>query len=208
MNNVWIVLTHCSNTHLQGFDELKEELSENYSVQVKQKWLPAYSAYNEIWLDIFINSPIADFLMGAVAGGFVWDVTKAGGKILLSKLWEAVRRFTEKNNNEQSIEQLNFKFDDITIKINGISDADIVLVSRLFQQLAKHLPRLKAKGINGITKIIIPVEEYEDDGRILYKESGYDYLDRETTPEIWKIESEYGLDSFFYKVENEEIVTF
>lgn len=207
MNNVWIVLTHCNNTHLQGFGELKEELSENYVVQVRKKWLPAYSVYNEIWLDIFINCPLVDFLMGAVAGGFVWDVTKASGKIVLGKLWEAIMKFAEKNNNEQSFEQFNFKFDDITIEINGISDADILLVSRLFQNIAKHLPRLKAKGVDGITKIIIPIEEYEDKGKILYKRTGYDYLDRETATEIWMIVSEYGLDSFYYKVDKEEIIS-
>lgn len=206
MDNVWIVITHCSNTSLKGFDELKEELGKSYTVQVRKKWLPAYSAYNEIWLDIFINNPLADFLMGAVAGGFVWDVTKASGKILLSKLWDAIIMFSENNNNEPSYERLNFKFDDITIEINGISDANIALVSRLFQNIAKHLPRLKVKGVKGITKIIVPIEEYEDDGKTIYKESGYDYLDRDTAPEIWKIVSEYGLEHFVYKVKEEEIV--
>lgn len=206
MDNVWIVITHCSNTSLKGFDELKEELGQSYTVQVRKKWLPAYSAYNEIWLDVFVNSPLTDFLMGAVAGGFIWDVTKVGGKILLRKLWDAIISFSEKNDNEQSFEQLNFIFDDITIEINGISNADIVLVSRLFQNIAKHLPRLKAKGVNGITKIIVPIEEYEDDGKTIYKESGYDYFDRDTAPEIWKIVSEYGLEHFVYKVKEEEIV--
>lgn len=206
MDNVWIVITHCSNTSLKGFDELKEELGQSYTVQVRKKWLPAYSAYNEIWLDVFVNSPLTDFLKGAVAGGFIWDVTKVGGKILLRKLWDAIISFSKKNDNEQSFEQLNFKFDDITIEINGISNADIVLVSRLFQNIAKHLPRLKAKGVNGITKIIVPIEEYEDDGKTIYKESGYDYFDRDTAPEIWKIVSEYGLEHFVYKVKEEEIV--
>lgn len=208
MNNVWIVLTHCSGTSLKGFDKLKEELGKSYTIQVRKKWLPAYSAYNEVWLDIFVNISLADFLMGAVAGGIVWDVTKAGGKILLSKLWKAIIKFSEKNNNEQSFEQLNFKFDDITIEINGIYDADIVLVNRLFQSIAKHLPLLKARGVNGITKIIVPIEEYEDDGKTQYKESVYDFFDRGKTPEIWMIESEYGLDRFVYKVEEKEIVNF
>lgn len=206
MNNVWIVLTYCSNTHLQGLDELKKELSEYYNVQSRKEWLPAYSEYNEIWLDVFINNPISDFLIYAAAGGFVWDVTKAGVKILLGKLWEALTKFTEKNNNEQSIERLNFMFDDITIVINGITDADISLVGRLFQNLAKHLPLLKAKGIKGIKSIIVPVEEYVVNGKKEYKESGYDYLDRETTPEIWMIVSEYGLNRFVYILEKELIV--
>ncbi len=204
--NIWIVITHCCNTPLKGFDKLKEELEKNYSIQVKKKWLPAYSNYNEIWLDILINSPLAEFLIGTVVSGLIWDVTKTGGKIMLNKFWDSIIKFSEENNNEQCFEQLNFKFDDITVEINGITNADIVLVSRLFQNIAKHLPSLKAKGIHGITKITVPIEEYEDEGKTQYKESSYEYLDRATAPEIWIIVAEFGLQCYVYKVKDEKII--
>lgn len=34
MDNVWIVITHCSNTSLKGFDELKEELGKSYTLKI------------------------------------------------------------------------------------------------------------------------------------------------------------------------------
>lgn len=151
---------------------------------------------------------MADFLLGAVVGGFVWDVIKAGGKILLNKIWEAIKKFIEKNNNEQDIIQVNFMFDDITIEINGIANGDIALLSQIFQSLAKHIPRLNAKGINAITKIIMPIIEYEEEGIIKHSKSSYEFLDRKTNPEIWMVIYDYDLNCIVYKVETEEIKSF
>lgn len=206
MNNVWINLTYCSNTRLQGFEELKSELSENYIVQVRKEWLPAYSEYNEIWLDILINSSFADYMLNIIVGGIVWDVTKSTGHFILKKLWNAIASFTKKNNNEQSIERISFQFDDVTIVLNGVSQANEDLVNQLFRKISEHLPILKTKGIDDITQIIIPVEEYEDENGPQYRESSYDYLNENESPEVWKIVSDYGLTHLFYKPDKEEII--
>ncbi len=73
--------------------------------------------------------------------------------------------------------------------------------------IVQMLPTSIEKRIKERNKlIIVPIEEYEDDRKTIYKESSYDYLDRDTALEIGKMVSEYGLDHFVYIAKEEEFV--
>ena len=75
MNDLFISIEY-NNREFDNIDSFKRNLEEQYHCQVRPKWIPAASEGAEFWMDIFINSGIAEFLKNIIIPGILWDVIK------------------------------------------------------------------------------------------------------------------------------------
>ena len=201
--NIWVNITFNAYDQLQGKDEFLATLKqEGIVVQERKKWYPAYCSGQEVEvLQMLINSPFFSFAVGAIAGGAFWDTIK----YVIKKLFEALSRLKEQNQ-DFSVESLQFEFDDITIKIRDLRDVDYAYLQDTFFNMGEHIEYLNQQKVNDIREISLPYVKKGDD----FEENRIGYeTPLEFTKEVdyyWKIEYGDGCMACYYNSKDKVII--
>lgn len=200
---IWVNITFNAYDQMAGKDEFLATLKqEGVVVQERKKWYPAYCTGQEIGLVcILINSPILKFLVGAAAGGMVWDMAKE----YIPKLFDSLSKL-RLQNQDFSVNCLRFEFDDITIKIRSLHDVDYAYLQDTFFNMGEHIKYLNNHEINDIKEISLPYvknDENFEENKEMYTTSW------EFTNQIdyyWKIEYDSGCMTCYYNPKDKYIV--
>lgn len=191
IKDIWIQLTFNSKGDFEGKDEFVEELRKVCVVQERKEWYPSACSGYEFIAEVLFNSTFGDFIQNIVLPGLAWDVLK----LSCSKIWEAFRKFTEKNEGFE-LQTLTLTFNDATIVVNETLDNHYGFLVRLFQILPKHWVKFQELGIKDIIKIELPLLPNDESVELLEK-----YCTEEVeTPDncLWIIQYELGLESCYY----------
>jgi hypothetical protein len=164
MNDLFISIEY-NNREFDGIEEFKSSLAENYHHQIRPKWIPACSEGAEFWMTVFVNTGIADFIKGAIAGGLVWDLIKFGGKeYVFSPLYKSLEKLNKDNSkNWGGLKVLKYKlqFDDCELHVGGVNKNFTSIFSTVFNEIAKRKPEFEKEIGQEVIKIELPIEFME-----------------------------------------------
>jgi len=164
MSDLFISIEY-NNREFEGIEEFKSSLVENYHHQIRPKWISACSEGAEFWMTIFVNTGIADFIKGAIAGGLAWDVIKIGGKkYIFSPIYNALEKLNKDNSkNWGGLKILKYKlqFDDCEIHVGGVNKNFTSIFSTLFNEIAQRKPEFEKEIGQKVIKIELPIEFIE-----------------------------------------------
>lgn len=192
---IWVNITFNSYDQLEGKDEFLATLKQDgVVVQERKEWYPACCTGQEIGVVyILLNSPFLKFLIGAAAGGMVWDMAKE----YISKLFDSLRQLKDQNQ-DFSVSCLRFEFDDITIKIRSLHDVDYAYLQDTFFNMGEHIEYLGNQGVTDIREISLPYVKKDEN----FEENMEKYTASwEFTKDIdyyWKIEYANGCMTCYY----------
>lgn len=164
---IWVNITFNAYDQLVGKDEFLTALKrDGIVVQEREKWQPAACTGQEIDIIlVLINNPIVQYLAKVAMDGMVYGLMMR----YIPKLFEALGQLKEQNQ-DFSVECLQFEFDDITIKIKDLRDVDYAYLQDTFFNMGEHIESLNQMGIVNIREISLPYvkrdEDYEDNGEI------------------------------------------
>lgn len=162
MNDLYVVIEY-NDREFIGIDEFKNELNGKINYMLSPKWIPACSEGAEIWIDIFINSNVVDFLRDTLVSGFIYDVIKkTGKKYLFTPLFTALENLNTKNEelyNGLKVLKLKLKFDDCDVYIGGLSKGYRVIIPKIFEDFFRLKPYFE-RFMNGLkaVKIELPIK--------------------------------------------------
>ncbi|WP_375559473.1 hypothetical protein ACE193_17280 [Bernardetia sp. OM2101] len=160
MNDLFLSIEY-NEREFANIEEFKTSLDEHFNYQIRPKWIPAAAEGGEFWMTIFINSELKDFLVGAMAGGFLWDTIKAGGKkYLLKPLFEKLEKLNKDNSvfGGLKVRKLKFQFDNCEIIIGGLNSNFTSVISSVFNEISKKKPKFEDDNGLKVTKIELPIE--------------------------------------------------
>ena len=169
---IWVNITFNAYDQLVGKDEFLAALKrEGVVVQEREKWYPAACTGQEIDIIlVLINNPVVQHMAEVVMDGMVWGLMTR----FIPKLFEGLGQLKEQNQ-DFSLECLQFEFDDVTIKIKDLHNVDYAYLQDTFFNLGEHIESLNQQGIDDIREISLPYvkrdENYVDNGEI-YMTSG------------------------------------
>jgi len=195
MNDLFVSVEY-NDREIDGIEEFKRTLNEEYLCQIRPKWIPACSAGAEFWMTIFVNSGVVDFLNAAIAGGIAWDLIKSGGKKYVFKpLFQALERLNQENLQNWSglkVLKLKLQFDDCEIYIGGLNQNFTSVVSSLFNEISKKKPFFEREvGGLEVIRIELPIihrEHLSDDDHKQYVIDTFnDDYSIESFKKLWKI---------------------
>ena len=197
-NQIWIRIEFNNDCHLQGKEELLDELREVCPVQVRNKWYPSAFPGLEFLVSLNFNLSLAEFVNNVV----IPNVEFLALYKVCSKVWDAFRRFLEKNK-DFDLQQLNLTYDDVVIRFKG--SPNYVAMVQFYQNIGHHLQVLQNNNITDIFEISLPYAEVEDDekGSKSIREVWWDYPDADL---LWKIKYMLGCETCYYNPVNETIV--
>lgn len=161
MNDLFVSIEY-NDRQLIGLEELKNELDGKINYQLSPKWIPACSEGAEVWISIFVNSNITDFIKSVLISGFLYDFIKDSGKNYFFKpLFTALENLNTNNQekfNGLKVLKLKFKFDDCDIYIGGINKSLNSIIPRVFEVITKLKPKLEQvfSGLE-VIKIELPI---------------------------------------------------
>ena len=169
MNELFISIEY-NVREFDGIEEFKSSLAENYHNHIRPKYIPACSEGAEFWMTVFVNTGIADFIKGAVAGGLAWDLIKVGGKkYIFSPLYKALEKLNKDNSKKWGgLKVLKYKlqFDDCEIHIGGVNQNFTSIFSTVFNEVSKRKPEFEKEIGQDVIKIELPIEFMEQYERI------------------------------------------
>ncbi|MBQ9636531.1 MAG: hypothetical protein IJV36_01375 [Prevotella sp.] len=195
---IWLRVTFNSYSNLDKKEELLSELRKICPVQESEEWYAHACTGMEFLVELFINSPLGEFVKGIVIPGLAWDATK----LALKKVNSLFASFMEKNEGFD-LQRLQLSFDDVTIVVHGIESYAFLL--RLYQMFPQHLPVLEKLQVTGISKIELPFVESGDVDKYGNKEYIYPPLDTPEADYLWRIIYHLGLDKCYYKPETKTL---
>lgn len=169
---IWVNITFNAYDQLVGKDEFLAALKrEGVVVQEREKWYPAACTGQEIDIIlVLINNPVVQHMAEVAMDGMVWGLMTR----FIPKLFEGLGQLKEQNQ-DFSLECLQFEFDDVTIKIKDLHNVDYAYLQDTFFNLGEHIESLNQQGIDDIREISLPYvkrdENYVDNGEI-YMTSG------------------------------------
>src|SRR5690554_5227510 len=138
MNDLYVSIEYNDREFL-GLEEFKKELEGKINYQLSPKWIPACSEGAEIWIDIFINSKIVDFLKDIFVGGIIYDLVKSTGKkYIFQPLFTALENLNNKNEelyNGLKVLKFKLKFDDCDIHIGGLNKSFSLIIPKVFEEI-------------------------------------------------------------------------
>ncbi len=200
---IWVNITFNAYDQLVGKNEFLTELKrEGIVVQEREKWYPAACTGQEIDIIlVLINNPIVQYLAKVAMDGMVFGLMTH----YIPRLFEALGKLKEQNQ-DFSVECLQFEFDDITIKIKDLYDVDYTYLQDTFFNMGEHIESLNQQGINDIREISLPYvkrdKDFEDNGEIYMIDWNYakemDYF--------WKIIYSDGCMICYYNPKEKIIV--
>lgn len=194
MNDLFVSVEY-NNREIEGIEEFKNKLNEEYLCQIRSKWIPACSEGAEFWMTIFVNSGIVDFLKAAIAGGIAWDIIKSGGKKYIFKpLFEALEKLNQDNQQKWrglKILKLKLQFDDCEIYIGGLNQNFTTIISTIFSEISKKKPFFEREVGQDVIRIELPIEHLEHLSDNEHKQYVIDTFNKDysidTFKNLWKI---------------------
>jgi len=164
MNDLFLSIEY-NDREMEGLKKFKAELDANYHYQLRPKHLAAAAEGGELWITIFINSEIGEFLVSAILGGITWDLIKNQTKrYVFSPFFKALEKLNEANSNHYNglnILKLKFQFDDCDIFIGGLNSHFTSVVSTVFQEISNKKTRFEDEIRQKVIRIELPIEFLE-----------------------------------------------
>ena len=164
MNDIFLSIEY-NRRQLDGIEEFKSSLDDNYLYQIRPKWIPACSEGAELWITVFINSGIGDFLKAAILGGAVWDIIKISGKkYIFNPLFNSLEKLNKENMASfGGLKVLKFKlqFDDCEILIGGLNSNFTSIISTVVNEVSKKKPEFEREVRQKVIKIELPIDFIE-----------------------------------------------
>jgi len=193
-----------------GIDDFKKELEDNYHlVQGRSRFIPAASEGGEVWLTVFINSPLIEFLLANLA----WDLFKYGAKkMFLRPLINSLNNLEKTNEKAAGLRVKKFKlqFDDTYIYVGGINGNFISIIGTIFQKLFKIIGKFKDEVDLPLTSIELPLyynESIDKPGYSKYTiDTFHDSKDSEYYVRQWKLIYLNGRDCRVYDFEEDKFI--
>lgn len=194
-NGIFITYQY-NEREIEGIEEFKKELEENYSSLGKAKYIPSFSEGGEFILKVFFESDWGTFVTGAIAGGLLWDVVKyAGKKFILKPLADAIDKLFERNKDSYKLKLVatSFIFEDIEIDVFGLSENFKDQLEQILYYISTRTEQIEKEHDCGfpIETIHLPYycneeQEYKEDSlsdkfgdkqfiKIIFKDKSYCY---------------------------------
>ena len=145
MNDLFISIDY-NDREFEEVQSFKAALEKDYHCQIRPKWIPSCSEGAELWMHIFINSEIYDFLKNIIISGLIWDGIKYAGK---TYIFTPLFKHLEKLNTDNEIyggirmERMVLQFDDCKIDIYGLKTNFTSILSSIFNKIATLKPRFE-----------------------------------------------------------------
>lgn len=183
---------------IKGFDAFEEELRRTYQVQNKKQWTPACGSSVAFSIVATIGMAIGTFMTSIVLPGIAWDITKGA----FSKMWDAIGNLKQSNEN-LDLSSIDFRFNDITIKVGGAMADSYGKISVLFQRLQEGITYLHTHDIQTISSIAVPYVEEEGEEGIVITETIEQLKDNNYW---WKVSYLNDCEACYFNPVTKEIV--
>lgn len=140
MNEITLIFDYKgSGGKILGLEEFEKSLKSDYIVNVRQNRGPQAGGMWDIFLEFYVNTSLRDFIIGAVAGGMMWDGVKLGTrKFVIEPIIKAFEKLEEQNEYLDYTPVMTMTFDDIQLKFYGIDKGFFTGVSDVFKVLFKQ----------------------------------------------------------------------
>lgn len=146
---LWVRIETGHDSRLVDVHELKSQLEElKIPVQTSAPWHPSCSTGLEFVFELFANIKLEDIILS----GILYD----GFKFAIKKVWNILKSFASKNQDEDFYPFIIIRLDDMTIRLNGSEYLSIEDQTEILEDIASHIRHLSNLGINDISKIDIP----------------------------------------------------
>ena len=158
MNDLFISIDY-NDREIKGVQSFKAALKKDYLCQVRPKWIPSCSEGAELWMHIFINSEIYDFLKNIIISGLIWDGIKYAGKTyIFTPLFQHLERLNIDNEMYGGIkmEKMVLQFDDCKIDVYGLKTNFTSILSSIFNKIATLKPKFEKEFGLKVINIKIP----------------------------------------------------
>lgn len=193
---ITIRVTSFTTCQVEGFGELEEELRRMYDVQHEDVWIPACCGPFEMGICVTVGGLFLKFFSDIVLPGLAWDATKG----IFSSLWKGLEKISKKTA-EFNIRCMEFKFDDITIKVGDVMANNYGSIMRLFLKIHENVQYLQSKGIDGINIISVPFMPSEYEGESFDYAAPCDNYDHCW----WKVSYMYGCSEIYFNPDTKEM---
>lgn len=179
---------------IEGLDEFNSELSKYYNLTTEKKWAPACGSGVAIGIIITVGGY---YLNNVVIPGILWDRSKS----VFQKLWDELYRLYERNDDNLEVEMMEFRFNDITIRVHNRDLQSYGAMLKLFQGLNGHISYLHRKGIEEVNLIELPYVKAECEDEVIYNCEPYESVDEY----VWKVSYLNGCSELYYNPFTREI---
>lgn len=193
MNDLFLSIEY-NGREFKNISDFKSSLDEDYHYQIRSKWIPAAAEGGELWMTIFINSDMGDFIKGAIAGGLLWDLIKVSGKKYIFKpLFDVLEKLNSDNSVFGGLKVRRFKlqFDNCQIIIGGLNSNFTSVISFVFNEVSKMKPKFERDNKQEVIKIELPIAYYSQIDKKGYSPYELDVFNDdytlETFKKLWKI---------------------
>jgi hypothetical protein len=176
MNEITIIFDYkASGGEIDGLEEFVADLKKDYIVHARPNGGPQAGGLWDVFVEFYANISLGDFILGAIAGGLVWDGVKIGTrKFLFKPIIEAFKKLEEKNEYLDYTPILRMNFDDVQLKFYGVDRNFFVGMSQVFNVLLKHYEKISNLCEHDLYEIHIPaLLDKEDKEREVYIVSPY-----------------------------------
>ena len=195
MNEISLIFDYKgSGGKINGLEEFEQSLKSDYIVNVRQNRRPQAGGIWDIFLEFYVNIPLRDFIIGAVAGGMLWDGVKLGTrKFIMEPIVKAFHKLEEQNEYLDYTPVMKMTFDDVQLKFYGIDTGFFGSVSDVFNVLFKQYQDLINLSESELYIIHIPTYlNVESKDRVLYVVDPYFQPEREDFTNFWALS--YNVD--------------
>lgn len=179
---------------IEGLDEFNSELSKYYNLSSEKQWAPACGSGVAIGIIVTVGGY---YINNVAIPGFLWDQSKK----VFQKLWDALYRLYQRNDDNLEVEMMEFRFNDITIRVHNRDLQSYVAMLKLFQGLNEHINNLQRKGIEDVNLIELPYVKAECEEQVVYNCEPYDSVDEY----VWKVSYLNGCSELYYNPFSGEI---
>ncbi len=195
MNEITLLFDYkASGGKILGLEEFQKSLKSEYMVNVRPNRGPQAGGIWDILVEFYINVSLSDFIIGAVAGGMLWDGVKIGARrFMIEPILQAFKRLEEQNEYLDYTPIFKMTFDDVQLKFYGIDKGFFTGVSDAFKILFKHYQEIINLSEQELFVIHIPAflnEEIKD--REVYIVDPYIESERKDFTKFWALS--YTLD--------------
>lgn len=180
---------------IEGLDEFNSELSKYYNLTSEKKWAPACGSGVAMFIIITVGGY---YLNNVVIPGILWDQSKK----VFQKLWDALYRLYQRNDDNLEVEMMEFRFNDIIIRVHNRDLQSYGAMLTLFQGLNDHINYLQRKGIEEVNLIELPYVKAECEDEVVYNCEPFDSVDEY----VWRVSYLNGCSELYYNPFTGEIV--
>lgn len=213
MNDLYVAIEY-NDREFVGIEEFKSELNGVINFQLSPKWIPACSEGAEIWIDIFVNSRIGEFLKDIFVSGIIYDIIKSTGKrYIFQPLFSALENLNTKNielYNGLRVLKFKLKFDDCEIHIGGLNKSYNLIIPKIFEEITKLKP-LFEKVFSGlkVIKIELPIRyerELEGIENQYFLDSYPEEISLDYYMNLWLVTYETDFPILMYDFKNKNLI--